>query len=185
MWLLKTFLIQYVSLIVLSPKKFLREERNPGIEGKMRALESDRLWLKPGLLNLFGLQLYYLEKTMITCGEGNGNPLQYSCLENPMDRGAWWDTVHRVSKSWTWLKWLSTHTSICAVILSIREDMGKYLAYWLKHSRGSIKNHHSLYINNNNNNNLRCRDLFNYVENLKEKHCWNKQQIYIRLWRKL
>ena len=34
-------------------------------------------------------------------GEGNGNPLQYSCLENPMDRGAWWDTVHGVTKSWT------------------------------------------------------------------------------------
>ena len=32
-------------------------------------------------------------------GEGNGNPLQYSCLENPMDRGAWWATVHRVAKS--------------------------------------------------------------------------------------
>ena len=32
-------------------------------------------------------------------GEGNGNPLQYSCLENPMDRGAWWPTVHRVAKS--------------------------------------------------------------------------------------
>ena len=31
--------------------------------------------------------------------EGNGNPLQYSCLENPMDRGAWWATVHRVIKS--------------------------------------------------------------------------------------
>ena len=34
-----------------------------------------------------------------SCGEGNGNPLQYSCLENPMDRGAWWATVHRVAKS--------------------------------------------------------------------------------------
>ena len=33
--------------------------------------------------------------------EANGNPLQYSCLENPMDRGAWWATVHGVSKSWT------------------------------------------------------------------------------------
>ena len=32
-------------------------------------------------------------------GGGNGNPLQYSCLENPMDRGAWWTTVHRVAKS--------------------------------------------------------------------------------------
>ena len=34
-------------------------------------------------------------------GEGNGNPLQYPCLENPMDRGAWWATVHRVAKSRT------------------------------------------------------------------------------------
>ena len=34
-------------------------------------------------------------------GEGNGNPLQYSCLENPMDGGAWWATVHGVAKSWT------------------------------------------------------------------------------------
>ena len=34
-------------------------------------------------------------------GEGNGNPLQYSCLENPMDRGAWWSTVHGVGKSQT------------------------------------------------------------------------------------
>ena len=35
---------------------------------------------------------------------GYGNPLQYSCLENPMDRGAWWAMVHRVAKSWTRLK---------------------------------------------------------------------------------
>ena len=34
-------------------------------------------------------------------GGGNGNPLQYSCLENPMDRGAWWTIVHRFAKSWT------------------------------------------------------------------------------------
>ena len=34
-------------------------------------------------------------------GEGNGNPLQYSCLENPMDREAWWATVHGVAKSGT------------------------------------------------------------------------------------
>ena len=34
-------------------------------------------------------------------GEGNGNPLQYSCLETPMDRGAWWATVRRITKSQT------------------------------------------------------------------------------------
>ena len=37
-------------------------------------------------------------------GEGNGNPAQYSCLENSMDRGAWWATVHGVTKSWTRLR---------------------------------------------------------------------------------
>ena len=39
--------------------------------------------------------------------EGHGNPLQYSSLENPLDRGAWWATVHRIAESWTWLKQLS------------------------------------------------------------------------------
>ena len=43
-------------------------------------------------------------------GGGHGNPIQYSCLENPVDRGAWPATVHRVTKSWTRLKGLSTHT---------------------------------------------------------------------------
>ena len=42
-------------------------------------------------------------------GEGNGNPLQYSCLENPVDRGAWRATVHGMAKSQTQLKWLSTN----------------------------------------------------------------------------
>ena len=46
-------------------------------------------------------------------GEGNGNPLQYSCLENPMDGGAWWATVHRVTKSWTRLSdFTHTHTLV-------------------------------------------------------------------------
>ena len=41
-------------------------------------------------------------------GEGNSNPLRYSCLGNPKDRGAWWATVHGVSQSWTQL---SMHAS--------------------------------------------------------------------------
>ena len=60
-------------------------------------------------------------------GEGNGTPLQYSCLENPMDGGAWWAAVHGVAKSQTWLsdftftfhfhaleKEMATHSSILA-----------------------------------------------------------------------
>ena len=45
-------------------------------------------------------------------GEGNGNPLQCSCLENPRDRGTWWAVVYRVAQSWTWLKRLSSSSSI-------------------------------------------------------------------------
>ena len=45
-------------------------------------------------------------------GEQNGNSLQYSCLKNPMDRRAWWPTVHGVAKRWAWLKQLSMHTCI-------------------------------------------------------------------------
>ena len=42
-------------------------------------------------------------------GEENGSPLQDYCLENLMDGGAWWAIVHRVTKSWTWLKQLNMH----------------------------------------------------------------------------
>jgi len=44
--------------------------------------------------------------------EGNGNPLQYSCLENPMDRGAWWATVHGVAKSQTRLSDFTSYIHI-------------------------------------------------------------------------
>ena len=47
-------------------------------------------------------------------GEGNGNPLRYSCLENPMDRGAWWATVHGVARSCTWLS--NFAPSICIYV---------------------------------------------------------------------
>ena len=45
-------------------------------------------------------------------GGGHGYSLQCSFLENPMDRGAWWASVHRVAQSWTRLKWLSIHTHL-------------------------------------------------------------------------
>ena len=46
------------------------------------------------------------------CGEGNGNPLQYSCLDNPVDRGPWWAAVHGVVQGRTRLKQLSMHACI-------------------------------------------------------------------------
>ena len=57
---------------------------------------------------------------MANNGEGNGNSLQYSCLENPMVRGAWWATVHEVAKSQTQLKWLCTALQIARYNLYTR-----------------------------------------------------------------
>ena len=49
---------------------------------------------------------------LLSCfGEGNGNPLQCSCLENPRDREAWWAAVYGVAQSWTWLERLSSSSS--------------------------------------------------------------------------
>ena len=47
-----------------------------------------------------------------TIGEGNGDPLQYSCLESSVDGGAWWAAIHRVAQSQTQLKWFSMHACI-------------------------------------------------------------------------
>ena len=49
--------------------------------------------------------------TELKDGEGNGTPLQYSCLENPMDGGAWWAAVYGVAQSWTQLKRLSSSST--------------------------------------------------------------------------
>ena len=73
-------------------------------------------------------------------GDGNGKPLQYSCLENPMDGGAWWATVHGVAMSWSQLsdftftftfhfhameKEMATHSSVLAWrILEMAEPAG-------------------------------------------------------------
>ena len=54
----------------------------------------------------------YIHICIHVYGEGNGNPRQYSCLENPVDRGAWWAAVHGVAKSQTRLKHLSMHACI-------------------------------------------------------------------------
>ena len=85
-------------------------------------------FLYTGLLFLLvELFLSILLFSLKWCGEGNGTPLQYSCLENPMHWGAWWAVVHGVAKSWTWLnnftftfhfhaleKEIATHSSVLA-----------------------------------------------------------------------
>ena len=58
--------------------------------------------------------------TLSCTGEGNGNLLQYSCLENPRDGGAWWAAVYGVAQSRTRLKWLSSSSSSSSRILAFR-----------------------------------------------------------------
>ena len=70
---------------------------DPGIEPGSPALQADSLPSKPPGKSL---KILYLRSNL---GEGNDTPLQYSCLENPIDRGTWWAAVHGVLKSRTWL----------------------------------------------------------------------------------
>ena len=75
----------------------------------MATLSSTLAWRIPGTEDPGGLlsieshsQTRLKRLSMHACiGEGNGNPLQYSCLENPRDRGAWWAAVHGVAQSQT------------------------------------------------------------------------------------
>ena len=63
-------------------------------------------------------------------GEGNGNPLQYSCLENPRDGGAWWAAVYGVAQSRTRLKWLSSSSS--SFIIAFLPRSKHLLILWLQ-----------------------------------------------------
>ena len=60
-------------------------------------------------------------------GGGNGIPLQYSCLENPRDRGAWWAAFYAVAQNWTQLKRLSSSSSICQMDIA---DVNKLRTRW-------------------------------------------------------
>ena len=63
-------------------------------------------------------------------GEGNGTPLQCSCLENPRDRGAWWAAVYGVAQSRTWLKQLSSGSSRLVITFLPRSKL--LLISWLQ-----------------------------------------------------
>ena len=60
---------------------------------------------------LLAIYMSSLDICLLCNGEGNGNPLQCSCLENPRDGGAWWAAVYGVAQSQTRLKWLSSSSS--------------------------------------------------------------------------
>ena len=74
-------------------------------------------------------------------GEGNGNPLQCSCLENPRDGGAWWAAVCGVAQSWTWLKWLSSSSSSSSEFYQMFKVLFKKLKRG-KHFQTHLKGQH-------------------------------------------
>ena len=85
----------------------------------------------------------YIYQQTKTClvglnGKGNGSPLQYSCLENPVDGGAWWAAIHGVARSWTQLKRLSSSSSR-DLSMKIRDTKGTFHA-----KMGSIKDRNGM-----------------------------------------
>ena len=80
-----------------------------GSEGKASACNAGELGLIPG--------------SGRSPGEGNGNPLQYSCLENPMDREAWYTTVRGIAKSWTQMSDFTFFINLLLTILSKGRDI--------------------------------------------------------------
>jgi len=73
-----------------------------------RSLEGCSPWGRWGLDTTEQLHFHF---SLSCIGEGNGNPLQCSCLENPRDGRAWWAAIYGVTQSRTWLKWLSSSSS--------------------------------------------------------------------------
>ena len=80
----------------------------PGNSHGWRSLEGCSPWGRKELDTTEQLHFHF---SLSCIGEGNGNPLQYSCLENPRDRGAWWAAVYGVAQSRTQLKRLSSSSS--------------------------------------------------------------------------
>ena len=83
-------------------------EKLPLIQLIMTMTSKNNYYVCTAILNTFTklIHLIYIEGIIVKLlhfGEGNGTPLQYSCLENPMNRRAWWAAVHGVAKSQTWL----------------------------------------------------------------------------------
>ena len=80
---------------------------------------------------LYRISINYRRFSLSCIGEGNGNPLQCSCLENPRDGTAWWAAVYGVAQSRTRLKWLSSSGSSSINFLLIEDGLGIVYKYSL------------------------------------------------------
>ena len=96
----------------------------PGKSHGQRNLEGCSPWGRWGSDTTERLHFHF---SLSCIGEGNGNPLQCSCLENPRDGGAWWAAVYGVTQSRTRLKWLSSSSSsnLLSYIINKRDFIGR------------------------------------------------------------
>ena len=122
-------LYYYVSVVQWHPTPALL----PGKSHGWRSLEGCSPWGRWGSDTT--AQLHF-DFSLLCIGEGNGNPLQCSCLENPRDGGAWWAAISRVAQSRTRLKWLSSSSSSnsSSSSSSFLFNAKKYLIVWLYHN---------------------------------------------------
>ena len=127
------FLVGELRPHMLQKKKKLRKNSFSCLKKAMAPHSSTLAWRIPwteepgGLQSMGRKELDMTERfpfhfSLSCIGEGNGNPLQCSCLENPRDRGAWWAAVYGVAQSRTRLKQLSSSSSI---LMSVQGSLGE------------------------------------------------------------
>ena len=126
---------EYMFIFVSPSSKIRRRKWHPTpvpLPGKShgwRSLVGCSPW---GREELYMTEQLHFHFSLSCIGEGNGNPLQYSCLENPRDVGAWWAAIYWVAQSQTRLKWLSSRRR-CVLDKTSREKLSKKMALtWMK-----------------------------------------------------
>ena len=110
----------------------------PGKSYRWRSLVGCSPWGRWGSDTTERLHFHF---SLSCIGEGNGNPLQCSCLENPRDRGTWWAANYGVSQSLTRLKWLSSSSSDAGdpgLISGSGRSTGEGIVYPLQYSWASM-----------------------------------------------
>ena len=115
----------------------------PGKSHGWRSLEGCSPW---GCWGSDTTEQLHFHFSLSRIGEGNGSPLQCSCLENPRDGGAWLAAIYGVTQSWTWLKRLSSFSmrpyNECSGLISFKIDWFDLLA--VQGTLWSLLQHHSL-----------------------------------------
>ena len=112
----------WAGVMVLGVTSIMRRRRQwhptpvllPGKSHGQRSLVGCSPW---GRWELDTTERLHFHFSLSCIGEGNGNPLQCSCLENPIDGGAWWAAIYGVTQSRTRLKWLNSSSSIQITLL--------------------------------------------------------------------